>query len=462
MRSSILPTLLSLSLSLLACDDSVRPDPQSPSTGTTTQTAQPSSTSSSTASALGSAAASSAPTSTATPTASAPAVDPPATDAVTKLAQGSNAFGFDLYQRLQKEPGNLIISPASITTALAMTWGGAKGETAAEMKKVLHFAGSADEVMATSGKLALSLESPNRPITFRIANQLFGEKTFKLEQPFLYKTKSAYGAPLELLDFKASAEDARGKINGWVAQKTEKRITDLIPKNGVDTDTRLVLVNAIYFLGDWQDPFEKERTTPAAFSTTKTTKIDVPTMNQTAHYKHAKQDGVQAIELPYKGGDMSMVIIVPDAVDGLGAVEKSLDAKKLDELVNSMKGAKVWASIPKFEIAPPASLSLGDHLKAMGMKSAFDSGKADFTLIANPPSPADRLFIGKVFHKGFVKVDEKGTEAAAATAVVMPRAGAAPSKPIEFKADRPFLFVIRDNASGLVLFMGRVVDPSKK
>lgn len=460
MRPSILPALLSLSI--LACDDPVRPDAQTPSNASSTQTAQTAHTAHTAQPSSSTASASSSPAVSSTPTASAPATDPPPSDAVTTLAQGSNAFGFDLYRRLQKEPGNLIISPASITTALAMTWGGAKGETAAEMKKVLHFAGSAEEVMATSGKLALSLESPSRPITFRIANQLFGEKTFKFEQPFLDKTKSAYGAPLELLDFKSSAEDARGKMNGWVAQKTEKRITDLIPKNGVDSDTRLVLVNAIYFLGDWQDPFEKEQTRPASFSTTSTSKIDVPTMNQTSRYKHAKRDGVQALELPYKGGEMSMLIIVPDAVDGLGAVEKSLDAKKLDELVGAMKPAQVWASIPKFEIAPAASLSLGDHLIALGMKSAFDGGKADFTLIANPPSPADRLYIGKVFHKGFVKVDEKGTEAAAATAVVMPRGGGAPDKPIEFKADRPFFFVIRDNASGLVLFMGRVLDPSKK
>jgi serine protease inhibitor len=392
-----------------------------------------------------------------------PELGEPSDEERARFAERSNAFGFDLYKKTAKPGRNVAMSPFSVATALTMTWAGAKGDTEAQMRKVLHLDGAREQLLAEAGKTSAWLQATDRPFKLRGANQLFGEKgTFKLEQPFLDKTRFAYGAPLELLDFKASAEDARSKINGWVAQKTEKRITDLIPKNGVDTDTRLVLVNAIYFLGDWQDPFEKERTMPAAFSTTKTTKIDVPTMNQTAHYKHAKQDGVQAIELPYKGGDMSMVIIVPDAVDGLGAVEKSLDAKKLDELVNSMKGAKVWASIPKFEIAPPASLSLGDHLKAMGMKSAFDSGKADFTLIANPPSPADRLFIGKVFHKGFVKVDEKGTEAAAATAVVMPRAGAAPSKPIEFKADRPFLFVIRDNASGLVLFMGRVVDPTSK
>ena len=454
MRSSVLCSLLSLSLLAFACDEPARPDPQSPSTWTTA--VPPASTTNSPSASASSAASTK-------PTASAPPVDPPPADAVTKLAQGSNAFGFDLYKRLQKEPGNLVMSPASITTALAMTWGGAKGETADQMKKVLHFDGSADEVMATSGKLALSLENPDRPITFRIANQLFGEKTFKFEQPFLDKTKATYGAPLELLDFRGGAEAARSKINGWVEQETEKRIQDLIPKGGVNGDTRLVLVNAIYFLGDWENPFEKDKTKQAAFFTTKSDKADVPMMNQTSSYKYVKKDGVQALELPYKGGAMSMVVVLPDAVDGLAAVEKSLDAKKLDDLVTAMNRERVWAQIPKFEIAPQASLSLGDHLVEMGMKAAFDAGKADFTLIANPPSPEDRLYIGKVFHKGFVKVDEKGTEAAAATAVVMPRAGsAAPAQPTEFKADHPFLFFIRDNASGLVLFMGRVADPAKK
>ncbi len=159
---------------------------------------------------------------------------------------------------------------------------------------------------------------------------------------------------------------------------------------------------------------------------------------------------------------MSMVLVLPDQVDGLDALEKSFDQKKLADLGNAMKPERVWASIPKFEVAPAQSLALAADLRAMGMQAAFDRQKADFTGIANPPRPDDRLFIGNVFHKAFVKVDEKGTEAAAATAVVMPRAGsAAPAKPLEFKADHPFLFFIRDNASGLVLFMGRVADPAK-
>jgi len=449
MRPSLLASLVSLSLCAVACDDPVRPDPVSPSNTVGGATVTPP------ASSPAAVASSSA------PKPDAPPVAPPPADAVSKLASGSNAFGFDLYERIKKKPGNQIFSPFSITTALTMTWGGAKGETADQMKKVLHLEGTPAEVMSTSGTLAASLEDKSRPITFRIANQLFGETTYKFEQPYLDQTKKAYGAPLELVDFIKGPEAARVRINGWVETETEKRIKDLIPKDAIKSDMRLVLVNAIYFLGDWESPFEKNHTRPAAFHTTTKDKLDVPTMHQSGSFNYAKKDGVAALELPYKGGDMSMVIVLPEKADGLDAVEKSLDEKKLADLLQGMKKERVSAAIPKFEVAPADSLSLGDDLKEMGMKAAFDPKKADFTLIANPPNPDDRLVIGKVFHKAFVKVDEKGTEAAAATAVLMPRAGSAPVQMIDFKAEHPFLFVIRDTKSGLVLFMGRVADPSK-
>lgn len=398
-------------------------------------------------------------TPSATPTAP---VAPPAADAVAKLAAGTNAFGFDLYQRLRKTPGNVVMSPASLTTALSMTWGGAKGETAAQMKKVLHLDSTPDDVMKTSGQLAQSLEDPSRPITFRIANQLFGEKAYTFEQPFMDKTKAAYGAPLELVDFKTAPEPARVRINAWVEKETEKRIKDLIPKDAIKTDTRLVLVNAIYFLGDWATPFEKERTRPAAFFTTAKDKKDVPMMNAVGNYKGVAKDGLKVLELAYKGDSMSMLFVLPDKVDGLDAVEKSLDAKKLAELGKAVTSQHSSVSLPKFEVAPP-SIALSGELQALGMQDAFSRAKADFTGIANPANVEQRLFISEVFHKAFVKVDEKGTEAAAATAVIMAERGAAAViEPVfQFKADHPFLFFIRDNASGLILFMGRVADPSK-
>jgi serpin B len=387
---------------------------------------------------------------------------PLAPGTVGQLARGSNALGFDLYQRLRQKPGNLVISPASITTALTMTWVGARAETAAQMAKVLHLEGTADEVMTTSGELSRSLQNPSRPIVFRIANQLFVEKTYELVPAFVEKTRAAFGAPVEGLDFKQAPERARVRVNEWVEGKTEQRIKDLIPPGAVVPDTRLVLVNAIYFLGDWVQPFESRTTRPAPFHLSASETKDVPTMNRTDTFRIGRKDGVTALEIPYKGGELSMILLVPEGIEGLAEVEGTLDAKKLDALVSAMQVERVWLALPKFEVRPGESLSLGEDLKALGMPLAFDRQRADFTGIASPPDPDDRLVIAKVFHKGFVRVDEKGTEAAAATGVMGIRAGGMAEKPPrQLKVDRPFLFLIRDNASGLVLFLGRVSDPSR-
>lgn len=448
MRSFVRAAWLSLAVSVLACDEGSRPDPQPPVSAALTGT------SSVAASAVPSNPLTSA--EPARPMTSVTPIAPPPPDAVAKLAAGNNEFGFELYERLRAEAGNNILSPMSLTTVLAMTYGGAKGETAAQMKKVLGFDGAADRVAITSGQLLQSLASPSRPLTFRVANQLFADNTFAVAQPFADQAKSAYGAPIERADFMNAPEPARLRINEWVESKTEKRIKDLIPPRAV-SGAKLVLVNAIYFLGDWAQPFEKAATLPAAFQRSTTDRIDVPTMRQTAGFPYAKRDGMQAIELPYKGNDMSMLVIVPDAVDGLDATEKLLDAKRLDAWVNALKSERVELALPKFEIAPTASLALSSHLIALGMTDAFDCKKADFTGIGK-----GGICISEVFHKGFVKVDEKGTEAAAASAVVVGPGSAAPAKAIELKADRPFLFVIRDRKSGMVLFMGRVADPSTR
>ncbi|HEY2294457.1 MAG TPA: serpin family protein [Thermoanaerobaculia bacterium] len=297
-------------------------------------------------------------------------------NAVLKLARSSNELGFDLYQRLRRKPGNLVISPASVTTALCMAWSGARGETAAQMKKVLHLQGTPDEVMAASGELARALQEPSRPIVFHLANQLFAEKTYKLVPAYVEKTRKAFGAPIERLDFKMASEPARVHINQWVESRTDHRIKDLVPPGGVAPGTSLVLV----------------------------------------------------------------------------------DARKLDALAAAMKYQLVSLALPKFELSPMASLSLREDLRALGMPLAFDPGKADLTGIAKPLKPEERLVLGDVFHKGFVRVDEKGTEAAGATAVEVPVTGP-PQEPLQVRADRPFLFLIRDNASGTILFLGRVSDP---
>ncbi|HWO25107.1 MAG TPA: serpin family protein [Kofleriaceae bacterium] len=400
------------------------------------------------------------PTPTPMPAQPAPPTAPaPSAAEAAVLAKASNSFGLDLWARLRTAPGNLAISPASISTALAMTWGGAKGETAAEMKQSMRLPLDADAAVTAWGKLGGALQAPSRALKLRIANRLFGEQSYKFEAPYLEKTKAAYGAPLEPIDFMKAPDPARAHINQWVADQTEQRIKDLLPPRSILSDTRLVLVNAIYFLADWQDPFERASTSEQPFSLAPGKTTPAMLMRRRGNYWMAKADGAAVLELPYAGGDTSMLVVLPDKVDGLAAVEKSLDAGKVAAWLAALAPQEVLVWLPRFVIDPPEALELAKPLKALGMTRAFDRERADFTGIANPPKPADRLYIGKVFHKAFVKVDEKGTEAAAATAVVMPKAGAAPRPVPELKADHPFLFFIVDKASGLVLFMGRVAEP---
>jgi len=379
--------------------------------------------------------------------------------AAAPLATSSNAFGFDLWSRLRSTPGNLAISPASISTALAMTWGGARGETAAEMKQTLRLDVDADAAMTGWGKLAAALQDEARSLKLRIANRLFGEQSYRFEPAYLDRTRAAYGAPLEPLDFAKAPEPARAHINKWVADRTEQRIKDLLPPRSIVSDTRLVLVNAIYFLADWQDQFEKHATTEQPFAIAPGKTRPAMLMRRRGSYRMAKADGVAVLELPYAGGDAAMVVVLPDKIDGLEAIERSLDAARLAAWTQALAEQEILVWLPRFVVDPPAAMELGKPLQALGMARAFDPERADFTGIANPPKPADRLYIGEVFHKAFVKVDEKGTEAAAATAVVMPRGAGMPRPVPEFKADHPFLFFIVDKASGLVLFMGRVDEP---
>jgi serpin B len=376
-----------------------------------------------------------------------------------QLARSSNAFGLDLYAALRSQPGNLALSPTSLSIALTMAWSGARGETAAEMSRALHLTGSVDEVSRASGVLSAFLQDPAQPLTLRIANRLFGERHYAFQQAYLDRAQKAFDAPLEPLDFRASADASRQHINQWVAEQTEQRIKDLIPPGGVASDTRMVLVNAIYFLGEWATAFKAEATRPAAFHLSTSSSKDVPTMHQSARLRTATADGVQLVELPYRGGEIAMTIVLPSAVDGLGAVEQSLTAAKLEAWTNALRPAQIDLALPRFTIDPAESLALGSLLASLGMHRAFDAEQADFTAIADPPDPSLRLFISQVFHKAFVKVDEKGTEAAAATAIVMTEGSAEPPQALSVQVDHPFLFFIRDRDTGLVLFMGRVNDP---
>ena len=387
---------------------------------------------------------------------------PPPTDEQRELfAQATNAFAVDSWGQLRSTPGNLAVSPASIEVALAMTYGGAAGETQAAMARTLHVEGEPAAFHEAAGRQLGSWNDPEREIyELRVANRLFGERTYALRDPFLELTRQTYGAPMELVDFRGDAEGVRGHINDYVSGFTNERIVDLLPSGALDSDTRLVLTNAIYMLAKWSVPFDPNMTHPAPFhvgGASATENVDM--MNRRGSYGYADLDGVNVLELPYQGDDLSMVIVLPDATDGVAAVEQGLSVAGIAAWIAALSPTEVQLALPKFRVEPEESIELKPTLTALGMGIAFDSENADFSGMANPPDPRERLHISHVFHKAFVAVDEEGTEAAAATAVVMGRGAGMPQPAPEFRADRPFLFLIRDVHSGAILFLGRVVDP---
>jgi serpin B len=389
--------------------------------------------------------------------------------------QAVNQLGVDLYRELATGDSNLCLSPYSIQVALAMTFAGADGQTRAEMVKVLHYPAEGTAIHDSFAELKRSLDAAveksierskqwnSDPITLEVANRLFGRKGEDFKSPFLELIKKLYGAPLEQVDFRNNADRAIAHINGWVEDQTHKRIAHLIPPKALDAATRLVLVNAIYMKASWTEPFPVGATKPEPFHVRGVgTTTDVPTMNRHAKLGYSKGNGFTAVTIPYSTGDLQFLVIVPDAVDGLRSIESKLTGETLAGCAKSTQRETIL-HLPKFKLEPD-TIALGGLLKQLGMKSAFDDppGSANFDRIA-PRRPNDYLAISGVFHKTFISVDEKGTEAAAATAVAM-RAMAAimpREQPIEVKVDRPFLFAIQHAPSGACLFIGRVMDPGK-
>lgn len=383
-------------------------------------------------------------------------------------AQSTNALGIDLYAQLASGSGNICFSPYSISSALAMTLDGAAGGTRQEMAHVLHLDPKQDSDASFSALQKSLGEIPARaktsgntsePIVLSIANRLFAQKGFELRPAFLAQVKGNFAAAPELLDFQDNASGAREKINQWIAQQTNKRIRDLI-SGPLSAETRLILANAIYLKAAWAESFPKDATAPAPFHVRGTESDEVPTMVKEESLGYAKRDGFSVIALPYVGGDLQLVILLPDKVDGWRGLEKKLTPGLLADCAK-LPETKVNIHLPKFKIEPPA-IQLSQELENLGMKTAFDipPGSANFDRMA-PRRPNDYLAISDVFHKAYISVDENGTEAAAATAVVVVRATALfhPSEPIEVKVDRPFLYAIQDVRSGTCLFLGRVADP---
>ncbi len=396
-----------------------------------------------------------------TPPGHAPLSSPPhdaarAASPYIDIARATNRFALSLWSRAPA--GNAAMSPASIATALAIVWGGAKGDTATQLQKALQLEGAPDVLLSRWGALYKSLQDEARRPTLALANRLYGDRSFPFDTTYFTIVRHAFDVWIEPVDFATDPDGTRKRINTWVAESTVQRITELMPHGSVDPDTRMVLVNAIYFRGDWVHPFDAAATEPRDFFAG-ATKRQVPTMHQTRPFMFVHDAGVAMVELPYEGNSVSMYVLVPDARDGLAALEEKL-LSLLPSLQSKLAKRTVHVALPRFKIDPPSSIDLTTHLKALGVIDAFDRTKADLSNIAKPKTPTDRLSISAVFHKALVEVDEKGTEAAAATAVTMPRAGSL-ATPVELRADHPFLFVIADRPSGIILFIGRVADPSR-
>jgi len=374
------------------------------------------------------------------------------------LASGNSDFAFDLRQALREGDGNLFYSPYSISLALAMTYAGARDETEKQMANTLHFTLPQDRLHPAFNSLDLELAQRGQGargkdeggFRLNIVNAIWGQKDYHFLATFLDLLAESYGAGLRILNFANEPEESRVTINEWVSDQTEGRIKDLLPLGSIDSLTRLVLTNAIYFNAAWQYPFNEDATRDGLFHLLDGGEVTVPMMSQKKSLGYAEGDGYQAVELPYDGRELSMVILLPQAGE-FETFEKSLDSQRVDAIIKNMESSQVALTMPRFEFE--SSFSLREPLTAMGMPDAFTN--ADFSGMTGNRD----LFISDVVHKAFVSVDEAGTEAAAATAVIMPTA-APPGVTVEVTVDRPFIFLIRDIETGAILFVGRVVDPS--
>jgi serpin B len=413
---------------------------------------------------------------------STPALDPAANAIADQLAASENAFFARLHAAIlttarteqDNQAGNLFYSPASIRIALAMAYAGARGETAAEMATALelgsqpeqahkgfaallrHWAALAEVELPDQANDWMRSAAEQEAVRLRVVNRIWGAAQRTFTPAFLDTLKQDYAAPLETLDFARAAEPSRVRINAWVKEQTEGKIIDLIPPNAINANTSLVLTNAVYFKGFWRIPFAKGATAQSDFFAGATRPVRIDFMHQTTYLPYGETDDAQILELPYGRGDLAMLIVLPRERAGLNTLERNITVDSLARWTDALDGgARVSVALPKFRSG--SSLRLADVLRAMGMKQAFAYPGADF-------SGADgtkELFIGEVFHQAVVSVDEEGTEAAAATATIMPTGAAIQTQePVPFICDHPFLYFVRDTQTGSILFAGRMMDPS--
>lgn len=386
----------------------------------------------------------------------------------TALIADQRNFTFSLLQRLsEREDGNLFVSPYSISAALAMVYAGAQGETRRQMAETLGFPLEQDTLHPAFNRLDRELnehapakpDQDGDPFRLDVVNQTWGHETFEFQQDYLDLLAKHYGAGMRVVDFRNAFEAARLEINDWVAEKTEERIVDLLPPQSLNADTRFVLVNAIYFLGSWKNAFDKEQTSDQPFTRLDGSRVDVPMMHQTARFAHHADERTVAVSMPYIGDHIELVAMMPANANSYKQWATELNREYFDGLLDKMNPRDVALHFPRFESG--SDLRLSELLKSMGMADAFDECKANFRGItgAEPCIPDRAIYVDQIFHKSFVDIDESGTEAAAATAVVMMRVTSMRPEPPTVRFDRPFYYFIHHRPTGLILFVGRMLDP---
>jgi serpin B len=387
---------------------------------------------------------------------SASAQEKPATD---EAASAINNLGLRIFESWPDAKKNICLSPYSITAALAMTYPGSSGETRMQMREALGFPENPDSLASSFHALdaLLSSDSGDKDVALRRANRLFGQQGYHFRTDFLSLLGARFSAPLQEMNFKTAHEAARKEINNWVEEQTEDRIQDLLPGGSLDEEIRLVLVNALYFKAPWRNEFSPGGTAERPFQTIDGDEVSVPTMQQTERMGYKKIPGATVVALPYRGLPFQFLAILPD-----GVLKESSGLLTADffEQCREIPFSKVQLHMPKFRIEPP-TINLADVLAAMGMPSAFDRplGSADFDAMT-PRTSDEYLYVSGVYHKTFIEVDEKGTEAAAATAVAMMRATSMDlDEPVEVHLNRPFFYAIQHQPSGAVFFLGQIADP---
>ena len=383
--------------------------------------------------------------------------DVPSSD-TREVVAGNTEFAVALHGKLRTREGNVCFSPYSISTALAMTCGGARGETAKQMAQTLHFNLPADKLHPAFAALEATVSAVQQKgqVKLAVANSLWPQEGFAFLPDYLALCQKYYSTSITPVDYAGHTEAGRKTINDWVEARTNRKIVELLKPGMIGSSTRLVLVNAIYFKGNWASQFKAELTESEPFHVSSGKSIAAPLMRQTGDFRYAESPGLQVLELPYVGGDLSTLLLLPRKVDGLGNLEAELTTQNLTSWTAKLQSHKVEVFLPKFKLTSEFSLKV--TLAALGMSDAF-SGRADFSGMDG----RKELFFSDVIHKAFVEVNEEGTEAAAATAIVM-LGSAAPSNPRPipvFRADHPFLFLIRDHRNGSILFLGRVTDPTQ-